>query len=105
VAGKAVQVMDSGRQEAGKSVENANETDSALGSIAEAVDNINQMNIQIATASEEQSLVAEEMNRNILNVKDMTVQTVQGADQTADLAMQLATMSDQLRGLSSSFKA
>jgi len=103
-AGQAVQAMESGQRKTTESVEKANETGSALDEITESVASISQMNTQIATASEEQSSVAEEMNQNVLNVKDLTDQTAQGADQTADLSIQLATMAEKLRGLVKAFR-
>lgn len=41
------------------------------------------MNIQIATAAEEQSQVSEEINRNIVNIRDIVASTAEGTNQTS----------------------
>lgn len=105
IAGHAADVMDSGKQAAIQNVDKANETLAALESITAAVDGIKGMAIQIATASEEQTLVTEDINCNILNAKELTEQTTKRADDTTTLTLQLASMGSQLQVLASSFKA
>lgn len=55
----------------------------ALSQIADTVSNIQGMNQQIATASEEQSVVAEQINRSVINVRDVSDQTSAASEQTA----------------------
>lgn len=62
---QAVQVMEHGRQEARHSVDLAAKTRAALDAISKMIDRITEMNHQIATASEEQTLVAEEINQDV----------------------------------------
>ncbi|MEB2325531.1 MAG: methyl-accepting chemotaxis protein [Pseudomonas sp.] len=61
-AGRAVEVMQSSRQLAQQTVEQTLQAESALAKIRQEVGSINEMNAQIATAAEEQSAVAEEVN-------------------------------------------
>lgn len=51
--------------------------------IAEGVSAISDRNLQIATAAEEQSAVAEDINRNIVEISDVAIQVSAGAEQTA----------------------
>jgi len=68
------------------------------------VDNIAQMNFQIASAAEEQSQVAEEINRNIVNVSNIAVETVEGANATASNSDSLKVVASKLQSIVSEFK-
>ncbi|ATP52473.1 hypothetical protein CR512_25305 [Pseudomonas putida] len=57
------------------------------------------MNQQIATASEEQSVVAEQINRSVLNVRDVSDQTSAASEQTAASSGELEQLGRQLRGM------
>ncbi|OBS09818.1 methyl-accepting chemotaxis protein [Acidihalobacter prosperus] len=100
----AVSAMDAGRERASQSVEKAREADMSLQTITEAVARINDMNALIASAAEEQSSVAEEINRNISNISQVTEQTLSGAQQTATASEELARLSAGLQSLVSQFK-
>ena len=63
-----------------------------------------QMNTQIATSTEEQSSVAEEINRNIVNIHDISKQTTVNTAQTSDASVELARLDKQLQTLISQFK-
>ncbi|VAW91916.1 Methyl-accepting chemotaxis sensor/transducer protein [hydrothermal vent metagenome] len=91
-AEKAVAVMEKGQAQAEVSVEHANKASDALQAIAQAISTIDQMNTQIATAAEEQSSVAEEVNKNVININ-------QSSEQTAENTRHLSTASDELNGL------
>ncbi|RMR75692.1 Methyl-accepting chemotaxis protein [Pseudomonas savastanoi pv. fraxini] len=88
-ANDAVQTMDAGRRQAEEGVARVLEADQALVGISEAVANITDMTTQIATATEEQSAVAEEINRNIATIASL-------ADQTSDEAHRSAVLSGEL---------
>jgi|GEM_PF-5630972 len=60
------------------------------------------MNQQIATASEEQSVVAEQINRSVLNVRDVSDQTSAASEQTAASSGELEQLGRQWGG--STFK-
>lgn len=100
----AANVMESSRQLAGSTVEKTREAEDSLGRIRREVGAINDMNAQIASASEEQSSVAEEVNRNISRIHDGTVQTSAGSEQVAGASRDLAVLAGQLRSRVSVFR-
>ncbi len=101
---QAVEVMQASKECAGASVEKANEASTSLTAITQAVTNISDMNVQIATAAEEQSSVSEEINRNISNINDVVRQTAEGTGQISDASSELAKLSNDLQQLVSQFK-
>jgi methyl-accepting chemotaxis protein len=100
---QAVTVMDQSREEAKSAVEFATQTGAALSTITQAVEKINEMSSQIASAAEEQGSVAEEINRNIVKINDMSNQTSDGASETATASHNLAHMATELQGLVARF--
>ena len=88
-ATNAVQTMENGHRQAQEGVERVMEADQALLGISEAVANITDMATQIATATEEQTAVADEISRNISTIADL-------ADQTAEQAQRSAALSEAL---------
>ncbi|GAB6043041.1 methyl-accepting chemotaxis protein [Endothiovibrio diazotrophicus] len=104
-ARQAVQVMEEGRGQAQTSVEQAASAGESLGRITAAVQSINDMNAQIASAAEEQSAVAEEMNRNIVNINRVAEETALGAQETSTVAVGLVDRVDGLRQEMSRFKS
>jgi methyl-accepting chemotaxis protein len=101
---EAVKVMDHSKDHANRTVEQAAAAGSALESISEAVNIINQMNIQIATAAEEQNAVAENINQAVVNISDVTEQTAAGAQQTASASNELNELAEHLSGIIQQFK-
>lgn len=101
--GDAVDVMARGQDQAGSAVSQADETEQALDSIAEAVATIHQMNIQIATAAEEQNAVAEEMNRNVVSINDLSDHSTAASREVATAGSALADMAKKLQDLVSQF--
>lgn len=67
---KAVQVMENGQKTAESSVAKAQTSRQSLKQILHAVERINLLNTEVASAAEEQSAVAEEISRNITNIRD-----------------------------------
>ncbi|WP_177419908.1 methyl-accepting chemotaxis protein [endosymbiont of Lamellibrachia barhami] len=100
----AVQVMTQSREHARSVVDQAELAGSSLTVIAESVSQIDQMSAQIATAAEEQSAVAEDMNRNIVRISDMANQNATGAEQTSQAGQELAHMAATLQGLVGKFR-
>ena len=96
-ANQAVSVMEMGRAKAEESVEQAAKAGEALQSITSVVDNIKSMNMQIASAAEEQSSTAEEINRNIVNISEVAQETADGSSQTATASDQLAKLASGLQ--------
>ena len=62
------------------------------------------MNCQIATASEEQSAVAEEINRNVVNVQELTIQSSTSTSQIATTSVELAKLGEALNTQVKQFK-
>jgi len=100
----AVKVMEQGRSKAQASVDQASAAGQSLKKITSAVNTINDMNTQIASAAEEQSAVAEEINRNITNISQIGDETAEGVGQTAAASENLAQLSTQLQSLVGQFK-
>ena len=96
--------MDNGRKRAASSVEQAASAGGSITSISERIDTINDMNNQIAHAAEEQTAVAEEINRNISNISHVSEETSVGAKNTADACHELLELANQLRTTVGSFK-
>ncbi|NIA02649.1 MAG: methyl-accepting chemotaxis protein, partial [Planctomycetia bacterium] len=103
-AARAVEVMEQGRNKAQGSVENAARAGESLNVITSTVATISDMNTQIASAAEEQTAVAEEINRNIANISLLGDQTSEGARQTAASSEEMAQLAVQLQGLVGQFK-
>ena len=76
----------------------------ALNSIAGSVERINDMNLQIASAAEEQSSVAEEINQNVVKIADIAQETSGSMQQIATSSEDLARLSTTLDQLVGSFK-
>lgn len=93
---EAVQVMQGSHNQAEESVGHANQAEQALQTITDAVQNINEMSAQIATAVKEQSQVAEEINRSITTIHDLAEVMVDGTNQAEQAG---TAMSDQARRL------
>ncbi|MGY4535185.1 methyl-accepting chemotaxis protein [Pseudomonas sp. TE3786] len=85
-------------------VSDALETESALGSIAAAVSVIHQMNQQIAAAAEQQSSVAEEINRSVTNIRSSADQSSMAMQGTAASSIELASLSHELQGMVEHFR-
>ncbi len=101
---QAVEVMAKGREEAVKSVNHAKKAGESLGGITQAVASISDMNTQIATASEEQTSVAEEINQNIVNISQIGEEAMSSAQQASTSSDELARLSSELQGLVGQFK-
>ena len=103
-AAEAVQVMEEGHKQAQESVESANAATASLDVISQAVATINDMNTQIAAASEEQSAVAEEMNRSIVQISTEAETTSHSARETGSAAQQVNELAALLQELVANFK-
>ncbi len=102
-AHKAVQAMDIGQDQANTSVAQAEAAGQSLEAITQAVTAINDMNLQIANAAAEQTSVAEEINRNIVNITQISNETADAAHQTTATSSNLAHLAVELQTLISQF--
>jgi len=100
----AVQAINQGQDKTRTSVDNASNAGEALNAIADSVTTITDMNIQIASASEEQSTVAEEINMNVVNISEVADKNASASEQLAASSSDLARLTEDLRGLVSQFK-
>ena len=103
-AKQAVSVMDNGKKQAVSSVEQASSAGSSITTIIERIDTITDMNNQIAGAAEEQTAVAEEINRNINNISAVSDKTSIGARNTSEACNELLELADQLRATVGQFR-
>ncbi|MDP7591340.1 MAG: methyl-accepting chemotaxis protein [Litorilituus sp.] len=93
LANDAVNAMQLGITQAKTSVEHSNHVEQALLDIKHSSGLVNSMNMQIATAAEEQSTVALEINNNVISITQI-------AKKTAQLSDSISVSSEQLQGLS-----
>jgi len=97
-------VMDSSRSLTDSSVELTRRAGGSLETIAHTVSSIQAMNQQIATAAEQQSATAEEINRSVMNVRDISDQTSAASEETASSSVELARLGTHLQGLVGQFR-
>ena len=102
--GRAVTAMQSSQGRATGTLAVAEGAGQALEVIAEAIASINQRNLVIASASEEQAQVAREVDRNLVNIRDLAMQTSAGANQTSAAAQDLSRLAVDLNGMVAQFK-
>lgn len=100
----AAATMQEGSKTAETSVSQAHQTEQALQSISASVSTINEMNTLIASAAEEQSATAEEMNKNVSNIRDLAEQTASGSEQTKSASQELSRLGAELQNLVGRFK-
>jgi len=101
---RAVGAMHSSQGRASGTLDIAQAAGEALELIAEAIASINQRNLVIASASEEQAQVAREVDRNLVNIRDLSMQTSAGANQTSAAAQDLSRLAVELNGMVAQFK-
>lgn len=82
----------------------AQATGDALEQIADGISQINERNLVIATASEEQAHVAREVDRNLVNIQDLSTQTAAGAHQTNASTQELSNLAISFNTLVSRFR-
>jgi len=82
----------------------AREVETGLNEVVQTISLIQAMNMQIATAAEEQSSVAEEINRSVLNVRDVAEQSAAAVEETAASTAELARLGNELQSRVSFFK-
>ena len=101
---QVTRAMDSSLELTGSSVELTRKAGVSLESITQTVSAIQSMNQQIATAAEQQSAVAEEINRSVINVRDVSEQTSAASEETAASSIELARLGTHLQSLVGRFR-
>jgi len=99
-----VRVMEDSQNRTDESVQHAAKAAQALETITQAVSVINDMNTQIASAAEEQSAVADDINRNVINIGQVANEVAGGADESSAASADLTKLAEQQRRLINQFK-
>ncbi|WP_437128682.1 methyl-accepting chemotaxis protein [Pseudomonas chlororaphis] len=99
----AVESMRTSTERADSTLSIARGAGGALDTINTAVNEINERNLVIASAAEEQALVAREVDRNLVNIRDLSVQSATGANQTSDASHELSRLAVDLNGMVARF--
>ena len=100
----AVTAVKQSRERSKQNVQNAATAGDSLLTITDSVTEINDMNTMIASAAEEQSAVTEEINKNIVSIREAAEQTTQGAGQTTTASEELSKLASELQQLVAQFK-
>lgn len=103
-ADDAVAAMGKSLLLATQTQEQAERAGSALVKITEGVATINERNLVIASASEEQAQVAREVDRNLLNIQDLSTQSAAGANQTSASSQELSRLATSFNLLVAKFQ-
>lgn len=101
---KTVATIKSGQEQSNAVVEQANEANSSLEQITAHIGQISDMNIQVATATEEQALVVNDMSQNVEEINQLTTETSEVADELTASSTNLQKLSTQLDKLVTQFK-
>ncbi len=99
-----VTTMHASQQHAQTNVTQIQHASEALGGISDAVSVISDMNLQIASAAEQQSAVAEEVNRNVAAIRTVTETLTEQATESAKISSQLNSLANQQMKLMDQFK-
>lgn len=100
----AVDRMNKSRDRSTETVERIDHAATALGTIEKSVGQIHDQVTQIATAAEQQSQVAEEINQNVVRIVDAAQRSDTGVTQTNEASHELARLGETLRELVGQFK-
>lgn len=100
---EAVQKMQFGREKAQLSVDEVTKAGEVLNSITDSIGKISDMTAQIATATEEQSHVAEDVNRSVVNIRDISSETANGANEMIDATSKMQHATEQLQQATTRF--
>jgi methyl-accepting chemotaxis protein len=96
--------MHNGHRQAQSNVEHVEQAVTALRKIGDAVSVITEMNMQIASAAEEQSAVAEEINRNVAGIREVTESLSGQAEESARVSQALNELANHQQTLMDQFK-
>ncbi|MCC5451607.1 methyl-accepting chemotaxis protein [Rheinheimera sp. UJ51] len=101
---KAVSATVNSENNAQKTAENATRAEQALISINEAIELISATTHQIATATEQQTVVSHDINQNFHSISDVAEQTNQNVQQSSQASDALSTLAEQLQELVKRFR-
>lgn len=93
---QTVAAMGQSSERATVTLQLARKAGGALAQITSAISQISDQNMTIASAAEEQATVAREVDRNLVNIRDLSAQTATGADETRISSESLAELAEHL---------
>jgi methyl-accepting chemotaxis protein len=102
--GNAVAAMEQTSIQAHKTLEMATGAGQALLDITASISHINERNLMIAAAAEQQAQVAREVDRGLVSIRDLSSQTTDGSNQTAVATAELTKLAVDLNRLTRQFK-
>lgn len=100
---QATKAMSESCNQADGTLTIAHEAGAALALIAKAINEINEMNLMIATASEQQAQVARSVDGNLMSIRDLSIQSATGANQTAAASSELSVLAADMNKLVARF--
>ncbi|WP_299795674.1 methyl-accepting chemotaxis protein [uncultured Shewanella sp.] len=103
-AGRAVDAMTQSRSRSIEGVTAVDEASQSLSGISERIGHITDMNIQVAAATEEQSTVVEDINRNVTEISEITQRTANTSQAAAQASQSLNQLANRLDTLVAGFK-
>ncbi|AXJ05256.1 methyl-accepting chemotaxis protein [Pseudomonas fluorescens] len=101
--GEAVESMQQSNQRTQSTLEMARAAGIALEQITQSIHQINERNLVIASASEEQAQVSREVDRNLVNIRDLATQSAAGANQTSAATHELSRLAVDLNAMVARF--
>jgi methyl-accepting chemotaxis protein len=101
---QALDSMQASSSRAASTLALAEHAGEALQTITASVHQIHERNLVIASAAEEQAQVAREVDRNLVNIRDLSVRSAAGADQTSASSHELSQLANSLRTMVQRFQ-
>ncbi|KPA93009.1 methyl-accepting chemotaxis protein [Pseudomonas asplenii] len=101
---QALDSMQASSRRAASTLVLAERAGDALKTITASVSQIHERNLVIASAAEEQAQVAREVDRNLVNIRDLSLRSAAGADQTSASSHELAQLANSLRAMVGQFR-
>lgn len=101
---QAVTAMEQTSHQAHNTLQLANGAGQALLAITDSIGQINERNLMIATAAEEQAQVAREVDRSLVSIRDLSAQTSEGANQTTIATAELSKLATNLSHITKQFQ-
>ena len=100
----ALEAMNASTSRAASTLLLAEKAGEALQTITASVHQIHERNLVIASAAEEQAQVAREVDRNLVNIRDLSVRSAAGGDQTSASSHELSQLANALQGMVRRFR-
>ncbi len=101
---QAMSAMKTSQETSVHAMQSSTQISGSLSAVTDAVDAINEMTNHIATAATEQSSVTDEINRNMVNIRDVVAQLLASSHETTQVSTDLSAAGEQLETLLNQFK-